>query len=105
MYIIYIYRDEFIEDYYLVSAMNILKYCLVVHFNACKHPPHTTNPAIPPHMTTISSTSTSTSISSALTMDSALTSLCLSACSYYLRIKQRGEYPGVDRQFILHGKS
>lgn len=75
-------RDEFIEDFKITAAVNMLKYYYYYHYI------HRTNSV---HSTTIES--------KGLLIDKRTIKSCIACVSQFLRVKLGGEWPGVERTF------
>ena len=85
-----IHREEFIEDFRISAILIILKWAITA-----TQPP-------PPSSSTTSTITTTTSTTSTvkpplLLLTNRLLKTCLSVASRYLRIRQGGEWPGVER--------
>lgn len=72
-------REEFVDDFRLTAACNILKTYLWADLQA------------------EASSSSSRNMNGCLSMCKTVLSSCISACVRYLRIKETGEWPGVDK--------
>ncbi len=96
-----VHREEFIDDFKLSAAINVLKFSLEndVRISSTSRSAANCN-----RISRSNSGSSSGTISSSIVSPTVLKS-AMKACSRYLRIKVAGEWPGVEKDFKADDKS